>query len=262
MNELQIFSNEVIPVYTTDTGEKVVLGRELHESLKINTPYHKWFPRMCEYGFIENEDYGSFVENSTKPSGGEVSDKNVQNPSGGRPSTNHILKLDMAKHIAMIQRTPEGKAIRDKLIQLETNVSNLSPELRLLINLEMQQKQQAAALEAVNKRLDNTCELISLRPDAWREDCRKLIVRIAQARGGNEYIRDTQAEIYDLLNHRFAVDLDARLRNARRRMADDGMCKSKRERFTKVDVIAQDKKLIEGYIAIIKEMSIKAGLAN
>ena len=38
-NELQIFNQDVIPVYTTDKGEKVVMGRELHERLKINTAY-------------------------------------------------------------------------------------------------------------------------------------------------------------------------------------------------------------------------------
>lgn len=35
MNNLTVFNNEIIPVYTTDTGEKVVIGRELHERLKL-----------------------------------------------------------------------------------------------------------------------------------------------------------------------------------------------------------------------------------
>lgn len=50
LETIRIFSEDVIPVYDTDTGEKVVLGRELHEKLKIKTPYHIWFPRMVEYG--------------------------------------------------------------------------------------------------------------------------------------------------------------------------------------------------------------------
>ena len=29
MNNLTVFNNDIIPVYTTDTGEKVVIGREL-----------------------------------------------------------------------------------------------------------------------------------------------------------------------------------------------------------------------------------------
>lgn len=63
LENIRIFSEDVIPVYDTDTGEKVVLGRELHERLKIKTAYKDWFPRMCEYGFVDGKDYGSFLSN-------------------------------------------------------------------------------------------------------------------------------------------------------------------------------------------------------
>ena len=39
------------------------------------------------------------------------------------------------------------------------------------------------------------------------------------------------------------------------------LCKSKRDKLTVLDVIADDKKLVEGYIAIVKEMSIKNKVA-
>lgn len=247
-NNLTVFNSEVIPVYTTDTGEKVVIGRELHEKLEINEKYSEWFTRMSDYGFKEEEDYSSFSEKSEKP-------------TGGRPSINHVLTLEMAKHISMIQRTPQGKAIRDKLIALETNISNLSPQLQLLIKIETEQNRQAAALKAVDDRIDRIGEVVSLNPNGWREDCRRMIVRIAQARGGNDYIKDVQAEIFSLLDERFGVSLETRLTNMRRRMADEGVCKSKRDRLNKVDVIAADKKLIEGYIIIVKELAIRNGVA-
>ena len=249
MNELTIFSSDIIPVYTTSTGEKVVIGRELHEKLEISERYNGWFPRMCEYGFQENEDYSSFTENSVKP-------------TGGRPSINHILKLDMAKHIAMIQRTPQGKAIRDKLIQLETNVSELSPELRLLINMEIKQRQQQKALEQTNKRIDEIRDVVSLDTQSWRSDARRLITQIAQKMGGNEYIRDVQAEIFKLVDQRAGISLATRLTNKRRRMAEEGVCKSKRDKLTKVDIIADDKKAIEIYVAITKEMAVKYGVGQ
>ena len=249
MNELTIFSSDVIPVYTTSTGEKVVIGRELHEKREIREHYKDWFPRMCEYGFSENEDFSSFAEKSAKP-------------TGGRPSINHILKLDMAKHIAMIQRTPQGKAIRDKLIQLETNVSELSPELRLLINMEIKQRQQEKALEQTNKRIDEIREVVALNPNSWREDARRLIVQIAHQLGGNEYIKDVNAEIFNLVDIRAGVSLKTRLTNKRRRMADEGVCKSKRNNVNRVDVIADDKKLIEIYLAVVKEMAVKYGVAQ
>lgn len=246
MNNLTVFNNEIIPVYTTDTGEKVVIGRELHERLNISEKYADWFPRMCAYGFEENTDFSSFSEKSEKP-------------NGGRPSVNHILTLDMAKHIAMIQRTPQGKEIRDKLISLETRVQELSPELRLLINLEMRQKEQDKAIEAVNQRVDDIKDVVALNPQSWREDARRLIVKIAQSMGGNEFIRDVQAEIFALVDERAGVSLATRLTNKRRRMADEGVCPSKRNKLNKVDVIADDKKLIEIYLAVVKEMAVQRG---
>ena len=248
MNELTIFSSDVIPVYTTSTGEKVVIGRELHEKLNIGKDYSTWFKDMCGYGFADGVEFSPI---SGKTSG-----------QGGRPRIDHILKLDMAKHIAMIQRTPQGKAIRDKLIQLETNVSELSPELRLLINMEIKQRQQEKALEQTNKRIDEIREVVALNPNSWREDARRLIVQIAQHLGGNEYIKDVNAEIFNLVDIRAGVSLKTRLTNKRRRMADEGVCKSKRDNVNRVDVIADDKKLIEIYLSVVKEMAVKYGVAQ
>lgn len=145
LENIRIFSEDVIPVYDTDTGEKVVLGRELHEKLKIKTPYHIWFPRMVEYGFVDGTDY--FTEN-----------KNVHREDGRKMpqvQIDHIIKLDMAKHIAMIQRTPEGMEIRQKLIDLEKNASvnqfaGLSKELQAILVIDqrtMKQEQRISTLE-------------------------------------------------------------------------------------------------------------------
>ena len=145
LKTIRIFSEDVIPVYDTDTGEKVVLGRELHEKLKIKTPYHIWFPRMVEYGFVDGTDY--FTEN-----------KNVHREDGRKmpqKQIDHIINLDMAKHIAMIQRTPQGMEIRQKLIDLEKNASvnqfaGLSKELQAILVIDqrtMKQEQRISALE-------------------------------------------------------------------------------------------------------------------
>ena len=97
--------NELIRM--DDASEFPVSGRELHERLGIETPYHKWFPRMCEYGFEDGKDFQ------------EVSDKIVQNPLGGRPTTDHQLTLSMAKELCMIQRTEQGREVRRYLIRVE-----------------------------------------------------------------------------------------------------------------------------------------------
>ena len=46
--------NELLNV---NPDNQTVSARELHEKLNIGTQYTKWFERMCEYGFSENEDF-------------------------------------------------------------------------------------------------------------------------------------------------------------------------------------------------------------
>ena len=48
--------NELINI-NYDTDKPTVSGRELHKALEVKTAYKDWFPRMCEYGFTEGEDF-------------------------------------------------------------------------------------------------------------------------------------------------------------------------------------------------------------
>ena len=115
--------NELINIKTSETGEPSVSGRELHEFLGVATPYDKWFPRMAEYGFTEGRDFSIFLSEST----------------GGRPSTNHLLTIDMAKEIAMIQRTERGKQARQYFIQVEKDYN--SPEKIMARALRIAEKE-------------------------------------------------------------------------------------------------------------------------
>lgn len=132
MNELAIKVN-----YESD--KPTVSGRELHEKLGIRTAYKDWFPRMCEYGFTEGEDFCSFLSGST----------------GGRPATEHQLTIEMAKQICMIQRTEIGKQYREYFIELEKKWN--SPELVMARALKMANQQierVTAQLETVNAKLE------------------------------------------------------------------------------------------------------------
>ncbi|HEQ5162930.1 TPA: antA/AntB antirepressor family protein, partial [Streptococcus pyogenes] len=102
--------NQIINITVNDNHEPVVSGRDLHKVLEIKTAYKDWFPRMAEYGFEEGQDFSSFLSKST----------------GGRPSQDHVLKLDMAKEIAMLQRNEKSKQVRKYFIQVEKDFN--SPE--------------------------------------------------------------------------------------------------------------------------------------
>lgn len=94
-----------------DSGQPTVSGRELHEFLEVGTAYKDWFPRMCEYGFIEGEDY------STLPAQKRATN-NPKNP--WTEIVDHQLTLAMAKEICMIQRNERGKQARQYFLALET----------------------------------------------------------------------------------------------------------------------------------------------
>lgn len=118
----------MLSVTLNEKQEPIVGGRELHEALEIQTEYKKWFTRMCEYGFVENQDYIRVTQKC--PTLGGMQD-----------ITNHAIKLDMAKEIAMIQRSDVGKKVRQYFIQVEKDFN--SPE-----------KVMARALNIAKKQID------------------------------------------------------------------------------------------------------------
>ena len=94
--------NELIPV-RYEGEEPTVSGRELHAALEIETRYNDWFPRMCEYGFLEGKDFCPILSKS----------------SGGRPGMDHAITIQMAKELCMLQRTAKGKQCRAYFISCE-----------------------------------------------------------------------------------------------------------------------------------------------
>jgi Rha family phage regulatory protein len=152
----------------------------------------------------------------------------------------------------------------NKMEQLKNNLlvtTNLSPELQVLINLELKQKELETAVSETQKEIQNMRDIIKLDTTSWRKDTSDLINKMALKLGGFEYIKTIREESYKLLNDRMGVALEIRLTNKRRRMADEGISKSRRDKLNYLDIIAEDKKLVEGYVAIIKEMAIKYGVA-
>lgn len=128
--------NELIKV-NYDGERPTVLGRDLHEFLEVETPYHKWFPRMKEYGFAKGIDYE------------EVSDKIVQNPLGGRPAADHQLTIEMAKEIAMLQRNEKGKIARQYFIQLEKDWNSPEKVMARALRIAECQIKQLSSLNSV-----------------------------------------------------------------------------------------------------------------
>lgn len=148
--------NNLINVTLNENQEPVVSGRQLHETLGVKTEYKKWFKRMAEYGFAENEDYLRVTQKC--PTLGGLQDV-----------TDHIIMLDMAKEIAMIQRTDKGKEVRQYFIQVEKDFN--SPEKIMARALLMADK-KIKLLENENENL-----LIELEEATKNADYLDLILQ-------------------------------------------------------------------------------------
>ena len=125
--------NEIIKINSNNT----VSGRELHKFLEIGTRFDKWFIRMCEYGFNENDD---FIRVAQK----------CPTLGGTQTIIDYAITLDMAKEISMIQRSEKGKQARQYFINCEKKLKEVVK--KPLTTLE-QLKLHYLALEEQNKEL-------------------------------------------------------------------------------------------------------------
>ena len=152
--------NELIKVdYSND--RPAVSARELHEFLEVETPYHKWFPRMCEYGFAENQDF-------------VVTDIFVHHSQGGSQSKRDAaITIDMAKEICMLQRNEKGKIARQYFLQLEKEWN--SPERVMARALQLAQQTinsmgcEIKELQISNSRLTVDNQIMRPKADYFDE---------------------------------------------------------------------------------------------
>ena len=130
--------NELIKIQTNENGQ-AVSARDLHEALGLNQKFTDWFKYQVEkIGLFEGKDFITNLGEST----------------GGRPSTDYIIPIDIAKHLAMISGGENAHKIREYFIQVEKAWN--SPEMVMARSLKFAAKQ----LESYQK------EIALLKPKA------------------------------------------------------------------------------------------------
>ena len=138
--------NELIKINYENSDRPTVMGRELHKALEVKTAYKDWFPRMCEYGFTEGEDFNLLKNEQVRTEG----ERRVT-----REITDHQLTISMAKEICMIQRSEKGKQFRQYFIKVEEAWN--SPEMIMGRALKIAQN-QLDLVRAENLRLTEKIE--------------------------------------------------------------------------------------------------------
>ena len=130
-------------------GEQLVSGRDLHEFLEMKTKFKDWFPRMCEYGFIENKDYIAVAQKRATAQGNETT------------YTDYLMKISMAKELSMLQRNERGKQAREYFIKCEEAWNSEDMVL-------------ARALQIQNKKILGYKEHIEVLENKIKEDAPRV----------------------------------------------------------------------------------------
>lgn len=81
-------------------------ARELHRALGVKRDFSSWVKgRIEELGFVRGAEWETFL--------------GATPPNGGTARIEYVLSLDMAKHLAMIERTEIGHKVREYFLACE-----------------------------------------------------------------------------------------------------------------------------------------------
>ena len=188
----------LIPV-TEDAGKRAVNARDLHIFLESKQQFADWIKnRIRQYGFIENQDY-------------QVFHNLMNNPNGGRPTTEFALSIDMAKELSMVEGNEKGKEARRYFIACEKRLNPLStPSYQISDPI----KRAEAWIEEEKKRQQLALENGMLKPKAEYFDHlveRKLLTNIRDT--AKQIGLSQKAFVYLLIENKFVYrDLKKKLK--------------------------------------------------
>ena len=263
MNELMEQVNKTpIEIALGIDEEGMTTARKLYAFLDLAQGQ---FSRWAKSNIVDNE----FATESEDYWGFDI---NVE----GNKTQDYKLTAHFAKKLSMKGNGEKAEEAREYFTHLEERVkqkaidfSQLSPELQMFSRIfqsvaeqQLEQKRQAEKVEQLDKKVDSIKDVIALNPNSWRTDSAKIINKIALQMGGYEHIKAIREESYKLLEERMGVALSIRLSNKKKTQALNGVSKSKIDKLNQLDVIADDKKLIQGYVSVIKDMAIKYGVTE
>ena len=151
------FSGEINQQETT-----LINARDLHAALDVKTKFATWVLRRIEdFGFVRDED---FIIIDPLPKNGKPLNTGLSGWLGGESKIDYHLTLDMAKELAMVERSEIGRQVRRYFIQIEKEVRDAIPAWALS-QMEQTQAQLRAAQDlalSVRPKLPPVREFVRL----------------------------------------------------------------------------------------------------
>lgn len=233
--------NELIKV----NNEGKVTARELYRFLGLRDgDFSRWIKNNIESNNFaeEGHDYLRLRINAETPTGGKIE------------RLDYELSLDFAKKLCMVSKSERGEQARNYFIEVEKRYKSTVPTMtitEIVAHNAMQLLKQEQAIKETRQEVAAIREVVVVRPDRVREWVDKVVSRIVAASGG-DYAR-IRAESYQLLNRRMGVNVYTRKANREAKVG---------HKIPTIDIVLSDKKLKEGYVAILKELAIHYGVAD
>lgn len=240
--------------------------------------------KLYEYLELRPGDYSRWVKNNITEN--EFAEENVdywvlrnpaENLQGGRPSQDFKLTASFAKKLSMTQKNQRGEDARIYFTKMEVGakemvlrMQEMSPQLQVMINMELEQKRQKAEQERQARELEEVKEnqkainqAMIREPEVdfrtWVSNSLSMIAEsddypyFGDRQGKHQAVR---AESYERLNAKRPCRLDQKVRNAKGNAATAGATKTQINAINKLTVIENDKDLRPVYEAVIREMLI------
>ena len=169
----------------------------------------------------------------------------------------HDQLMDEYFHLREEQQT-QSMSMEDIIIYQMQQSKIMKEQLEQTQTVAIEAK---ATAEQATKQMEIVKDAMLLDHDSWRKDCNNIINKVAKERGGTrEAYREVRDEVYYIVQQRAGANLKQRVINKQDRMRREGIAKSTIDKVCQIDVIAEDKRLKEIYIAVAKEMAVKYGV--
>lgn len=150
---------------------------------------------------------------------------------------------------SMLGTLQEFKEMQSDIKEMKWNMLGLrysceaSNETILTLQEEVDEKFEK--LEMIYKVVNNS---------EWRENTDNLLKFTARSLGNIKCIGMLRREVYDLMEKRLGINLNDRIARKGKRMALEGVCKSKIDKVNPMTIITEDKRLIDSYVSAVRDV--------
>lgn len=186
--------NDLIKITKSTIGAEVinsVNAREIHSYLEVKTAFTTWFNRTVEkYDFTLNEDFISFLKES----------------NGGRPQQEHIVSLDMAKELCLVEPNEKGKETRKYFIEVEKRQKRVLTTSEQIILLAQGHQEVEQRLTQIEHKIENDITLTSAQKHHLKKAVNKKVYElINNHKLSEDFIKKGHMRVWKKIKDTFVV---------------------------------------------------------